>query len=48
MREQKVKYVHLEKKILAEYLNDHPFFVKLCCTFQDEASLCKYNNDCLF
>ena len=41
VREKKVKYVHLEKKILAEYLNNHPFFVKLCFTFQDEDHLCK-------
>ena len=41
IRENKVKYVHLEKRILAEFLNDHPFFVKLCSTFQDDASLCK-------
>lgn len=39
-----MKYVHLEKRILAEYLNDHPFFVKLCLTFQDEASLCNILN----
>lgn len=44
IRENKVKYVHLEKRILAEYLNDHPFFVKLCSTFQDEASLCNILN----
>ena len=41
IRENKVKYVHLEKRVLAEYLNDHPFLIKLCATFQDDSSLCK-------
>ena len=41
LREKKVKYVHLEKKILFEYLKGHHFFVQLCFTFQDEDSLCK-------
>ena len=40
VREKKVKYVHLEKKILAELLTNHPFIVKLCFTFQDEDHLC--------
>lgn len=39
-KRKKVKYVHLEKKILSEYLNGHHFFVSLCCTFQDD--------DCLY
>ena len=41
MREKKVKYIHLEKKILAEILVNSPYFVKLAFTFQDEDSLCK-------
>lgn len=41
VRENKVKYVHLEKRILAEYLKNHPFFIKLCFTFQTEEHLCK-------
>jgi serine/threonine protein kinase len=31
----------LEKKILVEIANDSPFIIKLCFTFQDEASLCE-------
>ena len=46
IKEKKVKYVHLEKKILAEYLNDNPFFVTLCFTFQDEQSLCNLKKIC--
>lgn len=41
IREKKVKYIHLEKRILTEYLNDHPFFIKLAFTFHDDESLCK-------
>lgn len=39
IREKKVKYIHLEKKILSEILKDSPYFVTLCFTFQDEESL---------
>lgn len=39
IKERKVKYVHLEKKILAEILTNSPYFVTLCFTFQDEDSL---------
>ena len=42
IREKKVKYIHLEKKILSEILKDSPYFVTLCFTFQDEESLCNY------
>ena len=39
VKEKKIKYVHLEKRILAELLNTSPFFAKLYCTFQDEDNL---------
>ncbi|CAF0845092.1 unnamed protein product [Brachionus calyciflorus] len=39
IKENKTKYIHLEKRILSEYLRDHPFFVKLYFTFQDQDSL---------
>ncbi|RNA28243.1 hypothetical protein BpHYR1_003956 [Brachionus plicatilis] len=39
IKEKKVKYIHLEKRILSEYLKEHPFFVKLFFTFQDDDSL---------
>ncbi len=41
VKEKKVKYIHLEKRILVQYLVNHPFIIKLCFTFQDESSLCK-------
>ena len=39
IKENRVKYVHSEKEILSKL--DHPFVIKLSCTFQDPASLCK-------
>lgn len=42
IREKKVKYIHLEKRILTEYLHDHPFFIKLAFTFHDDESLCEF------
>lgn len=39
IKEKKVKYIHLEKKILAEILTNSPYFVTLCFTFQDQDSL---------
>lgn len=38
LREKKQKYVHREKEVLLKL--DHPFFIKLHFTFQDEEKLC--------
>ena len=40
LKENKTKYVFLEKRILHEFLKENPYFVQLYCTFQDDSSLC--------
>lgn len=39
MREKKTQYVMREKEVLASVSN-HPFFIRLYCTFQDTDRLC--------
>lgn len=44
MKENKVQYVKRERDLMSNL--DHPFFVKLYFTFQDDEKLCILSNNC--
>lgn len=44
MKENKVQYVKRERDLMSNL--DHPFFVKLYFTFQDDEKLCILSSNC--